>query len=364
MEDNAKTCLKCPGRSQGDGMENTFRPEHEAIHAFQPPHNYFHKNFVPSHGKVKEPKFVPYEPYRAAVAPMVSSSFHYKLNIDPETVNSLATSVIQLYSDSEGKGFEINNSAKVKALEEKVTSLEKENKELSTQYQILAEVNADLKKLLVASLGEDIETKVLFMMQDKAQLGREVLRLAAELERVGEEAHQLSAHSHLWEGKFKACSVLVQDLAEQKADLSLQLGNSKEVIQSMLREHGAIFEDLCSAYSDLQSVAAAFNPSSKSAHAMSADLHVLGKRLKSLSIDLKERLLGKSTESGLPFKHVRQFTKSENEAYRLLQGAKQTSRKGDMSLCSPGRVACQVLPHACNHHLDFCKHCSGEVQNL
>lgn len=69
-------------------------------------------------------------------------------------------------------------------------------------------MNRDLKKLLVASLGEDVQEKVQFMTQDKAQLGMEVLRLCTELQRVDEEAQLLSVRSDVWEGKFKACRLV------------------------------------------------------------------------------------------------------------------------------------------------------------
>ncbi|XP_055937710.1 golgin-45-like [Argiope bruennichi] len=374
MENKVKTPLKCPGRSEGDGMENTSYPEHETIHTFRSPLSYYHKNFVPSQGKVKEPKFVPYEPYRAAVAPITSPPKKIDFFIDSHKVNSLASTVIKQFADSDGKTFGGNCmtdcSSKISALEEKIATLEKEKKELSSQFQIQAEVNRDLKKLLVASLGEDVQEKVQFMTQDKAQLGMEVLRLCTELQRADEEAQLLSVRSDVFEGKFKACSVLVRDLAEQKAALSLSLGRSIEIIKTILAEHTVLFEALSSAHSNLQVISGACNPGSKIASPANnsrMDLLGLGRQLKSLSNDLKERFLGKPLQSNPQFNCIRQFMGTERDAHQLLQALDEMSGNHNLSECSPGLVACQVLPHTCNRNgipEHCCKHCSGEILNL
>ncbi|GFU41234.1 golgin-45 [Nephila pilipes] len=355
MEEIGKTRLRCPSRSEGDGMESTQHFRCETINSSHP--NYYHKSFIPSQNK-KEPKFVPYEPYRAAVSPMISTSQVPDHIIDSQKVQSLASSVLRLHSDAETIcSFKCSSecSRKVKILEEKVAALEKEKKELTTQYQTLTEVNMDLKKMLVASLGEDVQVKVQLMTQDKAQLGQEVLRLSAELEQVGEEAEQLSLRANLWEGKFKACSVLVRELAQWKASFSHSLGCSKELLRKLLAEHSILFEALNSTHSNLEATAVAFGPGNiRLANGSPKDLLQLVMQLKSLSCDLREQLLGKPVEADVRHSCVRQFMRSENEAHQLLQ---TTEHKRD-------DLTCQMFPHACIKDLDFCKQCSGAVQNL
>ncbi|GFS57695.1 golgin-45 [Trichonephila inaurata madagascariensis] len=359
MEEKGKTLLRCPSRSEGDGMESTHHPRCETIHtSFS---NYYHKSFIPSQNKTKGPKFVPYEPYRAAVSPIVSTSHVPEYVIDSQKVQSLASSVLRLHSDTGGKSS-INCSpecsSSVKSLEEKIAALEKEKKELATQYQTLTEVNMDLKKMLVASLGEDVQVKVQLMTQDKAQLGQEVLRLSAELEQVSEEAEQMSLRADLWEGKFKASSVLVRELAQWKASFSHNLKSSKELIQMLLAEHNTLFETLNSTHSHLEAIAVAFgvgniHPSNGSPK----DLLQLGMQMKSLSRELREQLLGKQpVQADVRHSVVRQFTRSENEAHQLLQTTEHKSGSDDLT--------CHLLPHTCTKDLDFCKHCSGAVQNL
>lgn len=359
MEEKGKTLLRCPSRSEGDGMESTHHPRCETIHtSFS---NYYHKGFIPSQSKTKEPKFVPYEPYRAAVSPIISTSHIPEHIIDSQKVQSLASSVLRLHSDA-GSLSSIKCTpecfSRVKSLEEKIAALEKEKKELATQYQTLTEVNMDLKKMLVASLGEDVQVKVQLMTQDKAQLGQEVLRLSAELERVGEEAEQLSLRANLWEGKFKACSVLVRELAQWKASFSHKIEYSKELIRMLLAEHNTLFETLNFTLSNLEVIAVAFGLGNiHPVNSSPKDLMQVGLQLKSLSCDLREQLLGKQhVQVDVRHSCVRQFTRSENEAHQLLKTTEHKSDSDDLT--------CQLLPHTCTRDLDFCKHCSGAVQNL
>ncbi|GBM83264.1 hypothetical protein AVEN_149766-1, partial [Araneus ventricosus] len=164
--------------------------------------------------------------------------------------------------------------------------------------------------------------------------------------------------------------VLVRDLAEQKAALSLSLGRSTEIIKTILAEHTVLFEALSSANSNLQVISSAFNPGSKISSPSNnsrMDLLGLGRQLKSLSNDLKERLLGKPLQSNPQFNCIRQFMGTERDAHQLLQSLDEMSGSHNLSECSPGLVACQVLPHACNRNSvpeHCCKHCSGEILNL
>ncbi|XP_042905299.1 golgin-45 [Parasteatoda tepidariorum] len=381
--------IPVPGRSAGDGMENCspnseFKTKNWA-------NNHKQVSFIssiPSPGKLKEPKFIPYEPYKAAVLPIVPSSTMKdnhnasKLVIDSQKVSALASSIIELYSNVENKDISSNLSenqkctmdchVKLKALEEKIKLLEKENKELNAQYQVQTEVNADLKKMLVASLGEDVQCKVQYMTQDKVHLGKEVLQLSDELEQSKEEVEKLSALCNVWESKFKASSLMVKELAQWKASLSHKLNDSIAALDSMLREHDILFKQLHTTHIILEQTLDAFDPSAKQTyknHDQSLSVLELAVELKSLSSKIQERLIGKqifdnkSTVSGL-----RQFTNAELLVYDLFSNFERLSSKdvpfNKNTIKDAGLTACHVLPHQCANdaNVRYCKHCSGEVE--
>lgn len=67
-----------------------------------------------------------------------------------------------------------------------------------------AQVNRELKKLLVASLGEDLEARVHFLSEDKAQLAADVRAYAQRLTQGREEIDRLAIHADVWRSKFLA----------------------------------------------------------------------------------------------------------------------------------------------------------------
>ena len=70
--------------------------------------------------------------------------------------------------------------------------------------KIQAQVNTEVKRLLVASVGEDIEAKVDFLTQDKARLSADIRQYASKISRDFEEKEKLSVESNVWKSKFLA----------------------------------------------------------------------------------------------------------------------------------------------------------------
>ena len=70
--------------------------------------------------------------------------------------------------------------------------------------KIQAQVNSEVKRLLVASVGEDIEAKVDFLTQDKARLSADIRQYASKISRDFEEKEKLSVESNVWKSKFLA----------------------------------------------------------------------------------------------------------------------------------------------------------------
>ncbi|XP_054711211.1 golgin-45-like [Uloborus diversus] len=251
-------------------MENTIFNEREKSGNLSTLPKCYDTNFNQS-GKRKEPKFIPYEPYKAATSPIVPTmrtcekTLSSKCVIDSQKVNSLASSIIKF--NSCGKKDEIlklpktaeNESdikeecclkhlSKIDALETKVKELEKDKKDLESQFNIQVKVNADLKKMLIASLGEDMELKVSYMTEDKARLGMNVLEFSEEVREKNEAIDRLSVERDVWKTKFEASSVMVNELAAWKKSISQKLNEAARSLNFLLKEHDTLFSQVQSCY--------------------------------------------------------------------------------------------------------------------
>ncbi|KAG8199815.1 hypothetical protein JTE90_000906 [Oedothorax gibbosus] len=391
MENLGKTRIASPGRSQGDGMENTPYTEVDSpkiwgsVHGASPksPGDYYHKHFVPTQGKTKGPKFVPYEPYKAAVSPIVPtvqekeqdtfSSPQSQFVIDSQRVSSLASSIIKMYSnmektsEGEAKSEECSQchpdcSERLKSLEDKIATLEKEKKELMSQYLVQTEVNADLKKMLVASLGEDVQLKVHLMTEDKAALGKEVLRLAEQVETLTEEAERKAVSCDVWESKFKASSLMVKELAHWKSTLSQLVNQSATSLGGIMHEHEKLYEMLLTSHSKLESCVAATNSKTiLKKNLQPKTLPQLAMEMASLSNKVQERFLGRLFSDVKP-KYQKKLTKEEDLANQFLKSFENLGT--GLPASTNGTISCKDLSHVCtmDASANFCKHCSAGTQ--
>lgn len=73
-----------------------------------------------------------------------------------------------------------------------------------TYWLFLFKVNAELKKLLVASLGEDLNERFDCLVQSKARLAHEVSSSSHRLGNLYEQLEKLSIQCDVWRSKFLA----------------------------------------------------------------------------------------------------------------------------------------------------------------
>lgn len=69
---------------------------------------------------------------------------------------------------------------------------------------MLCQVNGELKNLLVAAVGEDLETRVHLLTEDKLQLARALLNSAQRLSTHQEQTEWLAGQCEVWRSKFLA----------------------------------------------------------------------------------------------------------------------------------------------------------------
>lgn len=391
-----KMRINVQGRSEGDGMENVsfVDPFVASSNAFTKPSNSitYPRSFA-SNGKIKEPKFVPYEPYKAAISPILSEPkercFPTKCTIDSEKISLLASNVIRqnslplkpevgdltLTASKKNKFYEqkchCECKEKTNYLEHKISQLEKEKKELESQFNIQTQVNKDLKKMLVASVGEDMHIKLQYMIEDKAQLGKYVLDYADERKEKNEEIDKLSTQCNIWKSKFEANSLLVDDLAKWKIILSQKFSDATIAINSLLKEHDDIYKKVESTYGVLRKVQKAFDPNvtmTSPSFPEQWTLPYLVTETHVLCNSIRTRLLGnKCPKSSFFASKNHTFSPAEAYAYQVVSSVDSVILK-NIESCRGIKsdfklTACQLLPHACNKDMpvNCCKHCSGEI---
>ncbi|XP_068154130.1 golgin-45 [Drosophila tropicalis] len=192
-----------------------------------------HQETLQEHKKTKPPKFVPYEPYPGAVNPMdplaedkTMAIGHHKVRINKnnldiavlaDQVSTLRTQ--ELDPDSTITSQETNNK-ELKQLRLELENVRKERDHFQAQYKFQTQVNSELKSLLVASVGEDLQTRVNVLTEDKLQLARALLDTANNLTTHTEQIEFLAGQCEVWRSKFLASSVMVEELARWKADLT------------------------------------------------------------------------------------------------------------------------------------------------
>lgn len=65
-------------------------------------------------------------------------------------------------------------------------------------------MNAELKRLLVASVGEDMEARVHFLTEDKVKLADDIRQYVEKIACDFEQKEKLSIESDVWRSKFLA----------------------------------------------------------------------------------------------------------------------------------------------------------------
>ncbi|CAH1979448.1 unnamed protein product [Acanthoscelides obtectus] len=172
--------------------------------------------------KPKDPKFVPYEPYKAAVIPIVTNEFPNKGNLKEQklsknniAIHQLAHQLTEMRRAEMEKLEEIiepEGAMKLKQqwdrerenYETDIKNLRETNTHLENQLKFQAQVNSELKTLLVAAVGEDLETRVQHLTEDKLSLARALLNSANHLTSHQEQTEWLSGQCEVWKSKFLA----------------------------------------------------------------------------------------------------------------------------------------------------------------
>jgi hypothetical protein len=115
------------------------------------------------------------------------------------------------------------------------SQLRKERDQLESQLKFQMQVNCELKGLLVHCLGEDIQSKVSNLTEDK-------MKIAEHLSTNTEKIEFLAGQCEVFRSKFLASSLMVEELAKWKASLTEKnhhlIASNKKLLETfaMVRE--------------------------------------------------------------------------------------------------------------------------------
>jgi len=358
----------------------------------QNPKIYPRGSYPPAVKKKKEPKFVPYEPYKGAVAFMEkvkraesSKSLRSNKSLDNEVFEESNNSVCDSNESEEKqtensseleKNFRVMLDIKEKEIERLKKALENQEKQLKIQTK----VNEEVKRLLVASVGEDIEAKVEFLTQDKARLAADVLEYNNRIAIDYERKEELGVEKDVWRSKFLASTVIVDELTKTRQNVIQRVEDLEHSSRKLLLERTNLKQNLGNTQLKLNKLSLSFDPT------LAGSLKTTDHGLDSLqlselllrSVDtLSTRLLGeagaKSPIEAFPAVHVTSDTPAEADLKRLLSRPLKTDGKvpdqASLILAKDARPHLLKLgdmaasPHGDNQ-FETCSHCSGSVQNV
>ena len=120
---------------------------------------------------------------------------------------------------------------------EKLNELSMRCSELESKLKMQMDVNKELKRLLVASIGSDLQYRLNQIAEEKATISHDLDISLQQLAENDEELDRVSIQCDIWRSKFLASRLMIDELAEWKAEISQQLKESQRALQCMLKEH-------------------------------------------------------------------------------------------------------------------------------
>ncbi|XP_059204598.1 golgin-45 [Centropristis striata] len=123
---------------------------------------------------------------------------------------------------------------------------------LSNQLRVQTEVNRELKKLLVASVGDDLQYHFERMSREKNQLILENEALGRCLAHTAEQLERMSIQCDVWRSKFLASRVMAEELTNARAALQRQTREAQGAIQDLLLEREEFSRDMVLTHRSLE----------------------------------------------------------------------------------------------------------------
>ncbi|XP_074470768.1 golgin-45 [Sebastes fasciatus] len=171
---------------------------------------------------------------------------------------------------------------------------------LSNQLRVQIEVNRELKKLLVASLGDDLQFHFERMSREKNQLILENEALGRCLSHTAEQLERMSIQCDVWRSKFLASRVMAEELTNARAALQRQTREAQGAIQDLLLEREEFSSDMVLTHRSLEQLLVSLQWGRQQTYYPSAQPHSTGELVASnhkLADAINSHLLGNTSSS-------------------------------------------------------------------
>lgn len=127
--------------------------------------------------------------------------------------------------------------------------------EVQSKLEIQREINKELKRLLVASVGEELQSRFDQLVSERASLSFELDKSVQRLTEDKEELECMSIQCDVWRSKFIASRVMIDQLVNDKATVTVEHRECQNVINKLLEEHCQLYQQLATTNSHLKQLA-------------------------------------------------------------------------------------------------------------
>ncbi|VDP13116.1 unnamed protein product [Soboliphyme baturini] len=110
-------------------------------------------------------------------------------------------------------------------------------KRLREQVDLQTNVNSELKKLLVATMGSELQVKLECLTEEKVKLSEHLLNCNRQLSADREAKDSLSIQSDVWRTKFLASCTIIEEIAACYSRLLSVIDESKKTLRTLLDDH-------------------------------------------------------------------------------------------------------------------------------
>lgn len=122
---------------------------------------------------------------------------------------------------------------------------------MKSRLIVLINVNKELKRLLIASVGSDILHQLEQIVYENAELSFKLNESLQKLIAAEEDMDLVSIECDVWRSKYLASRLMIDELSGWKAELTMQYEESQQALQYMIREREQLSQTLLLASSHL-----------------------------------------------------------------------------------------------------------------
>ncbi|WKY00216.1 hypothetical protein Q1695_014793 [Nippostrongylus brasiliensis] len=183
--------------------------------------------------KMKKPRFVPWEPYKAATGADRKGEAPSDL---PPLIPYGCGSVDENSNKTlNGHGLLVDTrrGRKAEKRSETEASLEKQLAEMRSELELERKLNAELKRLMVATISDELQVQVEALTEDKIRLAHRVEEYCERLLHEDEQVDQLLIDRDVWKCKFLAQSIRTDELTLRSEFLLGMLRDAQGIVRNM-----------------------------------------------------------------------------------------------------------------------------------